>query len=159
MHPLEHEFVKKELEKFVRAVPTLRSAAAAALSRPDPAPYVSVRLGCVPVSPDAPGKVIVRKAPAPSRLLRAPVNAPVKAVKRSLPPETVTLISALLSVYPANEVRFQPETAVRTPLEKVAVPPELTTAEMVLALAGVAMAAPNAAIARNNLTFLLLIFI
>jgi hypothetical protein len=48
---------------------------------------------------------------------------------------------------------------VRTPLEKVAVPPALTTAEMVLALAGVATAAPNAAIARNNLTFLFFIFI
>ena len=149
------ELVKKVSEKFVRAVPTLRSAAAAALSKADPAPYVSVRLGCVPESPDAPGSVIVRKAPAPLRLLRAPVNAPVTALKRSLPPETVILTSALLSENPANEVRLQPEIPVRTPLVKVAVPPVLTTTEMVLAVAGVERAAPNAAIVRNSLTFLI----
>ncbi len=160
LQPLEHELVEKVLEKLVRAVPTLRSAAAAALSIPEPVPYAKVRLGWVPESPDAVGTAIVRKGlPDPSRLDKAPLNAPARAVKRTSPPDTVMVTSAELSVNPANDARVKPENPVRTPLVKVALPPVLTTAEIVLALAGVAKAAAKAAIASNNFTILLLIFI
>ena len=159
LHPLEHVLVDKLLEKFVRAVVTLRSAAAAALSIPEPVPYARVRLGSVPESPDAVGTAIVRKGLAPLRLDKAPLNAPARAVNRTSPPDTVMVTSAELSANPANDARVKPEKPVRTPLVKVALPPVLTTAEMVLALAGVAKAAARAAIARNNFTFFLLIFI